>query len=109
MPEGAEEGLARETDPAILAAEVRPRMPSVIADALAAPALLDAVVTPSHLPVMGCSMVIIRARRWRRHAGGRAPERPHVPPQRVEDMLLWKRKPVVIQDGERRVVVRRLR
>ena len=84
-------------------------MPFVIADALAAPALLDGVVTPSHLPVMGRAMVIVRARRWRRHAGGRAPERPHVPPQRVEDVLLWKRKPVVVQDGERRVVVHCLR
>ena len=84
-------------------------MPSIIADAFAAPALLDGVDTPSFMPVWVRAIVNVRARRWRRHAGGRAPERPHVPPQRVEDMLLWKRKPVVIQDGERRVVVRRLR
>ena len=63
MPEGAEEGLARETDPAILAAEVRPRMPSVLTDALAAPALLDSVDAPSFLPVRVRAMVNVRARR----------------------------------------------
>ena len=108
-PEGAEEGLARETDPAFLAVEVRPRMPSVLADALAAPALLDGVDATSFMPVWVRAMVNVRARRWRRHAGGRVPERPHVPPQRVEDVLLRKRKPAVVQDGERRVIVRRLR
>ena len=96
MPEGAEEGLTRETDPTILAAEGRPWMPSVLADVLAAPALLDGVNAPSFLPVRVRAMVNVRARHWQRHAGGRVLERPHVPPQRVEDVLLRKRKPVVV-------------
>ena len=83
-------------------------MPSVLADALAAPALLDGVDAPSFLSVWVRTVVNVRARRWRRHVGGRVPERPHVPPQHVEDMLLRKRKPAIVQDGERRVVVRRL-
>ena len=63
MPEGAEEGLARETDPTILAGEVRPRMPSVLADALATPALLDGVDAPSFLPVWVRAMVNVRVMR----------------------------------------------
>jgi len=44
--EDAEHGLAHATDPAFLAAEVRPLVPSVMADGLAAPAHAD----PSDLP-----------------------------------------------------------
>jgi hypothetical protein len=69
-------------------------MPYVLADVLAAPALPDGVDAPSFLPVLGHAMVNILARRWRRHAGGA--ERPHIPPQPLEDVLLRKRKPVVV-------------
>jgi len=83
-------------------------MPSVLADALAAPALLDGVVAPSFLSVRGHAMVNVCERRWRRHVGGRVPDRPHIPPQCAEDVLAWKRNPAVVQDGERRVVVHSL-
>ena len=82
--EDAEHGLAQPTDPAFLAAVVRPLVPSDMADGLAAPALVD----PSDLHrVRGCTMVN-HARHWPRHEEGLVPVRPHVPPQRVQDVLV---------------------
>ena len=55
--EDAEHGLAQPTNPAFLAAVVRPLVPSDMADGLAAPALVD----PSDLLHRGratCSSVV---------------------------------------------------
>ena len=97
----AEHGLAQPTNPAFLAAVDRPLVPSDMADRLAAPALVDPSDLhrhPSDLHwVRGRAMVIVDARRWRRHAeGGWALERPHVPHQHVVDVLQHKIKPAAI-------------
>ena len=81
--EDAEHGLAQPTNLAFLAAVVRPLVPSDMADGLAAPALVD----PSDLLHRGRAMVN-RARHWPRHGEGLVPVRPHVPPQRVQDVLV---------------------
>ena len=81
--EDAEHGLAQPTNPAFLAAVVRPLVPSDMADGLAAPALID----PSNLLHRGCAMVN-RARHWLRHGEGLVQVRPHKPPQRVQDVLV---------------------
>ena len=81
--EDAEHGLAQPTNPAFLAAVVRPLVPSDMADGLAAPALVD----PSDLLHRGRAMVN-RARHWPRHGEGLVPVRPHVHPQHVQDMLV---------------------
>ena len=81
--EDAEHGLAQPTNPAFLAAVVRPLVPSDMADGLAVLALVD----PSDLLHRGRVMVN-RARHWPRHGDGLVPVRPHVPPQRVQDALV---------------------
>ena len=81
--EDAEHGLAQPTNPAFLTAVVRPLVPSDMADGLAAPALVD----PSDLLHQGCTMVN-GARHWPRHGEGLVPVRPHIPLQRVQDVLV---------------------
>ena len=79
----AEHGLTQPTDPAFLAAVVRPLVPSDMADGPAAPALVD----PSDQLHRGRAMVN-RVRHWPRHGESLVQVRPHVPPQRVQDMLV---------------------
>ena len=81
--EDAEHGLAQPTNLAFLAAVVRPLVPSDMADGLATPAL----VNPSDLLHRGRAMVN-RARHWPRHGEGLVPDRPHIPPKRVQDVLV---------------------
>ena len=82
--EDAEHGLAQPTNPAFLAAVVRPLVPSDMADGLAAPALFD----PSDLHQVRGRAMVNRARHWPRHEEGLVLVRPHVPPQRVQDVLM---------------------
>ena len=81
--EDAEHGLAQPMNPAFLDTVVRPLVPSDMADRLAAPTLVD----PSDLLHQGRAMVN-RARHWPRHGEGLVPVRPHVLPQRVQDVLV---------------------
>ena len=82
--EDAEHGLAQPTNPAFLTAVVRPLVPSDMADGLAAPALVD----PSDLHRVRVRAMVNRARHWLRHGEGLVPVRPHVPLQRVQDVLV---------------------
>ena len=82
--EDAEHGLAQPTNPAFLAAVVRPLVPSDMADGLAAPALVD----PSDLHRVRGRAMVNRASHWPRHGEGLVPVRPHVPPQHVQDVLV---------------------
>jgi len=82
--EDAEHGLAQPTNPAFLAAVVRPLVPSDMADGLAAQALVD----PSDLHRVWGRAMVNRARHWPRHGEGLIPVRPHVPPHRVQDVLV---------------------
>ena len=79
-----EHGLAQPTDPAFLVVVVRPLIPSDMADGLAAPAL----VNPSDLHWVWGRAMVNRVRHWPRHGEGLVPVRPHVPPQRVQDVLV---------------------
>jgi len=82
--EDAEHGLAQPTNPAFLTAVVRPLVPSDMADGLAAPALVD----PSDLHRVRGPAMVNRASHWPKHGEGLVPVRPHVPPQRVQDVLV---------------------
>ena len=82
--EDAEHGLTQPTNPAFLTAVVRPLVPSDMADGLAAPALID----PSDLHRVRGRAMVNRAWHWPRHGQGLVPVRPHVPPHRVQDVLV---------------------
>jgi len=82
--EDVEHGLAQPMNPAFLAAVVRPLVPSNMADGLAAPALVD----PSDLHRVRGRTMVNHARHWPKHKEGLVPVRPHVPPQRVQDVLV---------------------
>ena len=88
--EDAEHGLAQPTNLAFLAAVVRPLVPSDMADGLAAPALVDSsdLHHPSDLKRVRGRAMVNRARHWPRHGEGLVLVRPHVPPQRVQDVLV---------------------
>ena len=76
-----------------------------MADGLVAPALID----PSDLHQVRERTMVNRARHWPRHGDGLVPVSPHVHPQHVEDVVVWKGNPAIVQDGDRRVLFRRLR
>ena len=82
--EDAEHGFSQPMNPAFLAAVVRPLVPSNMADGLAAPALVD----PSDLHRVRGRAMVNRARHWPKCVEGLVPVRPHVPPQRVQDVLV---------------------
>jgi hypothetical protein len=88
--EDVEHGLAQPTDPAFLVVVVRPLVPSDMADGPAAPALVDSsdLHHPSDLKRVRGRAMVNHARHWPRHGEGLVPIRPHVPPQRVQDVLV---------------------
>jgi len=75
-----------------------------MANGLATPALID----PSDLHRVWGRAMVNRARYWPRNGEGLVPVRPHVAPQHVQDVLVSKTNPAIVQDGEHRVVVHRL-